>query len=267
MNRLVIDIPYVTPKLDIECSDDKALRYLYAVLSPYVSTQVKEYHNSKKIIFREDEEGNTYFEIDGEKRKADVKVLRFVERYLLINSVVECNYVMLHGGGVVYNDCAFLFLGSSGAGKSTLIAYLCMEGYEYISDDRLIINLKQQTVIPYAKPIVLRPEGKEILYKNKQIETVSVRFDNVRKELYTPINCRKSNTKISRIYILARKEKGCVRQEQITNQMKIHELLKHSLSVKDCRNWNKFMQLSKIPVEILHYSEMADINKMLKQMC
>lgn len=267
MKRFVIDIPHVFPKLDIECNDDTVMQYLYNVFSPYTSNLVNEYPGSKRISFQENEIGESYLEIDGEGKKTDINFLRFVERFLLKKSVVDCNYVMLHGGGVAYGDYAFLFLGSSMAGKSTLTAYLCMEGYEYISDDRLLINVEKQTVIPYTKPITLRAEGKEILEKKEQIETLPFRFANVNKELFTPPNCRKDITNISRIFVLVREESGEVRQEQMDNKNKIHELLKHSLSVNDCKNLNKYLQLSKIPMERIHYSEMEDINMMLRRLC
>lgn len=53
--------------------------------------------------------------------------------------------------------------GTSGSGKSTLCAAAARRGWQHLSDDLALVDVPSQTVVPYARPIMLRAGGREHL--------------------------------------------------------------------------------------------------------
>ena len=119
MKKCILELPHVSPKLEIECDNDLVMQYLQHAFSPYVYYQFKESTECVRIRFFENA-NETTVEVGGKKSRFDRGIIRYIGRFLLRNAMVDSNYVMLHGGGVVYNNQAFLFLGDSKAGKSTI---------------------------------------------------------------------------------------------------------------------------------------------------
>jgi hypothetical protein len=58
---------------------------------------------------------------------------------------------------------AVALCGSSQSGKSTLAAAAAMRGWRHLSDDLGLISLDDMTIAPYARPIMVRPGGREHL--------------------------------------------------------------------------------------------------------
>jgi len=46
----------------------------------------------------------------------------------------------LHAGGVVWDGCGFLLVGDSGSGKTTLTCALARSGWQYLSDDSVLLT-------------------------------------------------------------------------------------------------------------------------------
>jgi hypothetical protein len=63
---------------------------------------------------------------------------------------------VLHGGAVLVNGRAHLFLGPGHIGKSTLAFYAWMKGHEVIGDDYLILDPSTSSVQATPKPLKLR---------------------------------------------------------------------------------------------------------------
>lgn len=265
MKRCILELPYVSPKLEIECDNDLVMQYLQHAFSPYVNYQIMGSTEYVRMRFFEND-NETTVEVSGKKSRCDRSIIRYIGRFLLRNAKVDSNYVMLHGGSVVYNDQAFLFLGDSKAGKSTLIAHLCMEGFEYISDDRLIINVKEKKVTPFPKAIILRPHGSELLkkYHGCNVQTRSFQYRNIYKEFFLPQNYRKTEAIISRIFIICRQDEVKTKHIQIEDKYKVSELLKYNMALSDCVNIRKFTELSKVPLEMLYYSNMDDVSDLIR---
>ena len=266
MSRRIIDMPHVEPKLDIECDYDIIMHYLDHAFAPYIHNRIEEAPKCVSVRLYENGEKEKIIEINGEKSKCDIGFIQYIGRFLLRNAKVEPHFVMLHGGGVVYNNQAFLFLGESMAGKSTLIAHLTMAGFEYISDDRLLINLLRKTVIPFPKTIILRPQGSAILKQlhGCKVQTRTFLHNNVHKEFFSPGNCSKKETKIARIFIISRQENIEIEHMRIDAKNAMLELLKYNMAINDCTNIKKFVDLSKVPLEKMYYSNMDDVCKIVE---
>lgn len=266
MKKLFLMLPNVEPKLEITCHDEKIMEYLYNMFSPYMSQQaVKEKY--EPLIFYKNNDNELMVEKNDGKEKLDTDIVTYLETYLLENSCVDKGYLMLHGGGVAYNNHAFIFLANSMVGKSTLITHLCMEGFEYITDDRLIIDTTEKMVLPFAKTIMLRPDGKKILISQYEhnFTTQSFEYKRRSREFYYPGLCKEGRTEISCIFILVRQEGQKIRREVIQKTNRVNELLKYSMSIKGCKNISEFVKLSNIRMEILYYSDLNEISSFIKE--
>lgn len=65
-------------------------------------------------------------------------------------------HVVLHAAVVALDGGAALLVGPSGSGKSTLAATLASMGVGYGGDELAAVSLRDQQVLPYAKPIALK---------------------------------------------------------------------------------------------------------------
>jgi len=69
----------------------------------------------------------------------------------------------LHAGAAAYQDNAVIFPGAWGRGKSTLVTSLCEEGWTYLSDDIVPIDMNSGRVIPFHRtPTVRKNSGQEM---------------------------------------------------------------------------------------------------------
>lgn len=97
-------------------------------------------------------------------------VARVIERLLcsLMTPRLVGRYIQLHAGAVCVPGGGVVgFTGESGSGKSTLTAALVELGTRYVTDDNLLICLKDfeacPIVEPYPLPIYLRQNAHELL--------------------------------------------------------------------------------------------------------
>ncbi|WP_323771016.1 hypothetical protein [Antarctobacter sp.] len=67
--------------------------------------------------------------------------------------------VSLHAGAVAGDTGAVVFTGQSGSGKSTLIGNLVTEGYRFVSDDILPVNLDGDCVYSIPAPLAMKKGG------------------------------------------------------------------------------------------------------------
>ncbi|PSL04746.1 hypothetical protein CLV30_105213 [Haloactinopolyspora alba] len=65
--------------------------------------------------------------------------------------------LLLHAGAVVRDGRAVLFPGASGQGKSTLTAACLQQGFDYLSDELVAVDLDTGTVTGWPRPLMLTP--------------------------------------------------------------------------------------------------------------
>ena len=94
-------------------------------------------------------------------------VLTFIENYIYEHITVSSNTLLLHAGAIKYNNKGVILAGATMSGKSTLTSYLLNEGFEYITDDIVILNTNNVTFLPYPKTIMLREQSYNILREAK----------------------------------------------------------------------------------------------------
>ena len=90
---------------------------------------------------------------------------RWAHRWPLYLSVMMClrdslylhlkEYLFLHAGALAKNNKAVLLPGPSGSGKSTLTLGLLNYGYQYLTDEVVVIDLSDLRVLPFQRPIYI----------------------------------------------------------------------------------------------------------------
>lgn len=63
------------------------------------------------------------------------------------------DYLFLHSGAVAKDNKAVLLAGPSGSGKSTLTLGLLNYGYQYLTDEVVVVGLSDLKVPPFQRPI------------------------------------------------------------------------------------------------------------------
>lgn len=102
-----------------------------------------------------------------EDRVAELTSAGYAVEWLLwdINQQVAAasgEHLLLHAGAVQIDGVAVLLPSPSGGGKSTLVAALVGDGADYVSDE-LVALTAEHIVLPYAKPITLKPGSFDVL--------------------------------------------------------------------------------------------------------
>ncbi len=72
-------------------------------------------------------------------------------------------FLLLHAGALDAAGTGVLLPAASGAGKSTLVAALAASGFGYLSDELVALDMPSGELLPYPKPITLKPGGLAVL--------------------------------------------------------------------------------------------------------
>jgi hypothetical protein len=103
---------------------------------------------------------------DGEAEDARAVVMRVVREYAH-NRWLHGGGLVLHAAGIVTGGSAVAVAGGKGAGKTTLLlALLGLPGVDYLSNDRLLVDLGEAPVARAAPTIVSLREGTRGLLPN-----------------------------------------------------------------------------------------------------
>ena len=73
------------------------------------------------------------------------------------------NHLLFHAAGLQDGAAGVLVPGASGSGKSTLAAGLVRAGFAYLSDELVALEIDRGRLLPYAKPIAVKPGSTDVL--------------------------------------------------------------------------------------------------------
>ncbi len=87
----------------------------------------------------------------------------FSQEVIHYMTLASPDLLWLHAGAAAYQDNAVIFPGVSGSGKSTLVTSLCKDGWAYLSDDIVPIEMNSGRVLPYHRtPTMRKNSGQEM---------------------------------------------------------------------------------------------------------
>lgn len=74
---------------------------------------------------------------------------------IIYQKLLENGVLFMHAAGVSKDGQAFVFPAHGGTGKTTLSLALMRHGYDLMGDDLLLVDTRDLTVYPYARPLHL----------------------------------------------------------------------------------------------------------------
>lgn len=78
-------------------------------------------------------------------------------------AAVSSRYLLIHAAAVVGPPGTIVIPGSSRAGKSTLAAALVLDGWDYVTDEYVALNIESGTIVAYPRPLSLDLAGPILL--------------------------------------------------------------------------------------------------------
>lgn len=263
MNILYVSLPYIQPSVGIECCDKNIITYLYNMFFPYVSWEPQK-QSYTQLKFFKNSLGELFVRINEKDIEYAGNVVRYVETFFLKKAVLSRGYLMLHGGTVELDGKAYVFLGDSFAGKSTTVAYFCKNLFNYVTDDRTIVNTYDKYVIPFPKTIMLRPGTKEMLkeHYNTDLQCDHFKSRKIERDFFKPNKICTRPMPLKSIFILERRE-GVFNpsSRNIRGAEKIKCFFRYSLITNSIQQKEDIVRLNSVEVQAICYS---DLNKLLQ---
>ncbi|MHB1484845.1 MAG: hypothetical protein ACYCYI_09300 [Saccharofermentanales bacterium] len=173
----------------------------------------------------------------------------------------------LHAGAVSYMGKANIFVAPTSNGKTTLVTYLIHNGFDYITDDCVLIDKDEMSVHPYPKPIHMRKDGYDVL-KNLDIKPMNVKIlceKNEQKYVFTPQNFVDEKLDIKQIIFIEYNnlynEIFTLKPANTIQKLMISSLIPYKIDL----NYLKFLNnLSRLECKIVRYKDMNYIMDYLK---
>lgn len=212
------------------------------------------------------------------KGEIELKVLQaWLIGQLMPTLLRQRGYVVLHGSAVAKEGTAIAFLGESGWGKSTLAEFFVQHGYDFLTDDMLVIDMERESlsVLPGPQYIRLNPDvGAKLVSDFDDLPLVSER---VSKRIHSVRRAAETAMPLGKVYILDNVPAPENRVEAIDGRPALLHLLMHtraqklltepvflSRQLEQCTNL-----LQRVPISKLHrirsIDALADLKETIEQ--
>ena len=171
---------------------------------------------------------------------------------------------IVHAAVTAGSNGAVVLHGASHAGKSTIAAGAARRGWGHLSDDLAPIDASTLTVHPYARPIMLRAGGREVVGGVPEPAAAHRRF--LDENWFFPASALGAQTVTATRPLVATVE--LVRGEStelapVSKAAALHALLTSSLTVVD-RGAAEFVELERVAVAVPGYRlTVADLDEAL----
>lgn len=203
MQTLYLTAPFQTD-FTIQTNCNNLVRSLFLKYGKYIIVSNKP---KGKVIaaIREDSQYGITFEGNTTTTPNAVSKIAHI---ICDNTRYDKTIFALHGAAVGYQKKAFLLLASTTGGKTTLASYLTHIGFDYITDDCILLERTSLKIYPYQTPIHLREGGLQVLNRLQAAPQIPERFgdsENVRYA-YTPANCVEGPMPLGHIFFIQRTE-------------------------------------------------------------
>lgn len=211
--------------------------------------------------------GNEEYRVSfGGKTDVQNDPIRFVNNILFENPFFDESILALHGAAIGTGEVASLFLGPTGAGKTTLTAYLVSNGFNYITEDCILINYEDKLVNPCPLPLHLRDGGTEVLFVNNVVlKCQYVDYFSMKRYIFMPQNVKTIPTPIGAIFFITRDEKRN-RVCSMKTEDAFISLIKSTITQYPLRTpyIQAFKKISSLPCYRLEYSSFSFVKEMIE---
>ena len=194
---------FLHPSIKIE-TDDVNIAYVLSVLYGAYLKQ-SDFSEECDLVCRIEHYDEKYvFECDNHNISTD-NPIQVIENILFEQTRLRGDIFALHAGAVSHNGKAYIFVAPTSTGITTLTAYLSLSGFDYVTDDCVLIDMNSFKVYPYHKPIHLREGGMTVL-KNYGFEPDMIYIDEktIQRYVFTPMNLSSGELDIGGIFFIER---------------------------------------------------------------
>ena len=173
----------------------------------------------------------------------------------------------LHGAAVTDGNYAHIFLAATTSGKTTLTAYLIHSGFDYITDDCVLLDREEFSIHPFTTPLHLREGSLEVLKRYAVLPKALTYLEDeiFARYVFTPDNCVTASLPLGGIFFLHRtEERNALEEMSLTDR--ITGLLHSPITAYPMsKEYLIFIsRLAKFPCYRLYYSDMNYVKELLQ---
>ena len=186
--------------------------------------------------------------------------------YIIMNKCKSYDKMFcIHAGCVGYKNKIFAFVGRSNSGKSTITAYLSLNDFTYISDDKIFLNTKYPRTTAMFRPIFLRHNSLDVLEKyNLYPEIKNYCFGSYERLIYTPTKIKKEIQDLPILIFIERVGEELMIRE-VTGSEKFYLLQENMIFTKDMMNIHSIAScLRNIKTYKIRYQKLDDIKNIME---
>ena len=279
MQQIKISRPMHYPDVVINTDSDKIIEQISMLHSGFISYLDAETFLAKRQTNSNKHTDNhlevTVEQIDNDQFNVQYNNLIFqtdnplqkIDEILFKNINILNGTFAMHAAAVEYKGKAYALAAVTTTGKTTLTTYLIHNGFNYITDDCVLINQTDFSVYPYCKSLHLREGGIEVL-KNHSIlprEMYHLKDKTIQRYIFTPDNCISKPIPLGGILFIKRSEvENSV--SGISTAECINTLMRSPITYyKITSNYIRFVsQLSKINCKKVVYKDMEFVAEYIK---
>jgi hypothetical protein len=267
------------PDVVLKTNSDKLIEQISMLYSGFISCFNNEILSPEQQINSYNSSDN-HLEIIVERIDDDMSILKYnnqifqtdtplqvIEGILFENINIQDGIFALHAAAVEYKEKAYALAAATTTGKTTLVSYLIHNGFNYITDDCVLIDKSNLSVYPYCTSIHIRDGGIEVLkkYNISPRNMYHLTDKTMQRHIFIPDNCISKPIPLGGILFIKRSE---------------HENSVYDISASECintlmrspitdyrvtSNYIKFMsQLSKVKCKKVVYKDMEFIAEYIK---
>lgn len=198
---ITIRLPYHVSAYTISCDCGAENDCIYDVFRNYYGIYCSD-GTGGDVVIRVRKLNDRYMIHFNGNETINANPLANIHNIIYAERKIVPNIFALHAGAVSRHGKTAIFAASTASGKTTLISYLLAQGYEYISDDCVFVDMTDLSVYPYHNPVHLREGGVQVL-KEYNCLPVSLKYADERY-IFMPKNLSPMKTEIGGIYFLER---------------------------------------------------------------
>lgn len=153
----IISNPFIPWQVAVECNNVLFHDRLAVLFELFCVTRENNYNAVKGRLLKITEH-NGIFKVDNTFVCTDInQALGMTLEIILSPYYLQSEtYIFLHGAVLERDKKAILIIAPTQQGKSSISAMLAINGYHYLSDDIIPVNIKNLTVVTFPKVLCIR---------------------------------------------------------------------------------------------------------------